>query len=88
MNPGWSKCGDNLCLNETYFPVTTYINNTATFGFSSTDNCCYRLCNKNYHICANNEVGCLLDEDCSTGLFCNTQLDQPRYQQFDLFVTL
>ena len=29
-------------------------------------------------VCGANEVGCLLDEDCSSGLFCNTGLAQPR----------
>ena len=31
-----------------------------------------------YQVCGANEVGCLLDEDCSSGLFCNTGLAQPR----------
>ena len=36
-------------------------------------------------VCGVNEVGCLLDEDCSSGLFCNTGLAQPRcsYKLFD-----
>ena len=31
-----------------------------------------------YQVCGANEVGCLFDEDCSSGLFCNTGLAQPR----------
>ena len=51
VNSGWARCGDNLCLNTQYFPTAEYPNNTAWFGHSSSDNCCYRVCNKNYNRC-------------------------------------
>ena len=77
LNPGWAKCGLGKCLNTTYFPTNTFIFNTPTFGFKATDGCCYRVCNKNYHLCVINEIGCQTDEDCSPGLYCKTNVAQP-----------
>ena len=57
-NSGWARCGDNLCLNTQYFPTAEYPNNTAWFGHSSSDNCCYRVCNKNYNRCGNSMSCC------------------------------
>ena len=76
-NTGWAKCGDNLCLNQQYFPTAKYPNNTATLGFSSSDNCCYRVCNEAYNVCPSGSVGCLHDSDCVAGVFCDTSLPQP-----------
>ena len=96
--PGWARCGDNLCLNSQYFPVSRvgnifsreifqkyfqYPNNTAWFGFSSSDNCCYRYCNKLYRVCSNGEVGCRYDDDCVAGVVCDTSLDQPKCVDID-----
>ena len=81
--PGWARCGDNLCLNSQYFPVSQYPNNTAWFGFSSSDNCCYRYCNKLYRVCSNGEVGCRYDDDCVAGVVCDTDLDQPKCVDID-----
>ena len=46
VNPGWAACGNDLCLNTAYFPTALYPNNTAGHGYSGSDNCCYRKCNK------------------------------------------
>ena len=77
INPGWARCGNDLCLNTQYFPTAQYPNNTAGFGFSSSDNCCYRVCNKDYNRCGNNVAGCRGDEDCADGHYCDTSMDQP-----------
>ena len=37
-----------------------------------------RICVNDIQVCGENVVGCLNVEDCSTGLFCNTGLSQPR----------
>ena len=81
--PGWARCGDNLCLNSQYFPVAQYPNNTAWFGFSSSDNCCHRYCNSLYRVCSNGEVGCSYDSDCVTGVVCDTSLEQPKCVDID-----
>ena len=70
------KCGDNFCLNPTYFPRLEFPRNSETF-FTGSDNCCYRHCNKKYHLCAEGEVGCHKDEDCAVGLYCKKDVDQP-----------
>jgi hypothetical protein len=75
-NPGWAKCGA-ACLNTTYFPTSQFIKNTVTHGFASGDSCCYRVCNKRYNICGNNQVGCWNDEDCAPGLYCKRNVAQP-----------
>ena len=49
IKPGWAKCGNDFCLNAIYFPIAQYPNNSAWFGFSGSDNCCYRVCNKDYY---------------------------------------
>ena len=128
-NPNSSKSGQKnlvVCHLVEFFFLTlntcsSFPNNSLTHGFSPTDNCCHRICNKGYkvsknkeekipktrlmginichwlfvmiifliqiseiyskvmsQVCGVNEVGCLLDEDCSSGLFCNTGLAQPR----------
>ena len=77
LNSGWAKCGIGKCLNRTYFPINTFIFNTQTFGYSAKDGCCYRACNKNYHLCGLNETGCQADEDCLPGLYCKTDVAQP-----------
>ena len=81
--PGWARCGDNLCLNSQYFPLSQYPNNSAWFGFSPSDNCCYRYCNKLYRVCGHGEVGCSYDEDCAVGHHCDTDLDQPTCLETD-----
>ena len=83
QNPGWLKCGDNRCLDQTYFPRNIFTNNTETYQYTSADNCCYRVCNPRYHLCGNNEVGCLTNADCQTGLFCNTIHAQPRCEDIN-----
>ena len=80
---GWSKCGNDLCLNTTYFPMSQYPNNSAWFGFSEFDNCCYRVCNKDYNRCANGVIGCQHHEDCIDGHFCDTLLPQPTCYDVD-----
>ena len=42
-------------------------------GFDGTEKCCHRRCNqaKNDMICDVDEVGCRVDADCKTGLFCD-----------------
>ena len=75
-NPGWLICGDNLCLNPTYFPRNVFIRNSENW-YTSSDNCCYRRCNKRYYLCGQNEVGCLESEDCKTGYHCNKNTAQP-----------
>ena len=77
INSGWARCGNDLCLNTQYFPTAQYPNNTAGFGFSSSDNCCYRVCNKDYNRCGDNVAGCRGDEDCADGHYCDTDMDQP-----------
>ena len=86
-NHGWTKCGNNKCLNSAYFPPQKYPNNSLTFGFKGSDNCCHRVCNKNYNVCPVNTVGCLLDEDCLAGTKCNTLVTQPYCQDIDEFLT-
>ena len=81
-NSGWAKCGAS-CTNTTYFPRNQFINNTATFGFVSSDTCCYRVCNARYNICGNNQVGCLNDADCSPGLYCKRNVAQPYCADID-----
>ena len=76
-NAGWSKCGNDVCLNTGYFPTAKYPNNTLTFGFTSTDNCCHRKCNKLFNVCSANYVGCSHDDDCTTGIYCKTDMAQP-----------
>jgi hypothetical protein len=75
-NPGWALCGAS-CLDQTRFPRTLFINNTETFGFVATDKCCYRICNKRYNVCGNNQIGCWNDEDCGPGLYCKRNVAQP-----------
>jgi len=76
INPGWATCGAS-CLDQTHFPRNIFINNTETFGFVATDKCCYRVCNKRYNICGNNQIGCWNDEDCGPGLYCMKNVAQP-----------
>jgi hypothetical protein len=83
INPGWAKCGLGKCLNTTYFPRDVFIYNTPTHGFHATDGCCYRVCNKNYHICGLNEIGCQDDNDCLQGLYCNINAAQPYCSDVD-----
>ena len=78
LNPGWSKCGVGTCLNKQYFPMALYPNNSIWFGFSFLDNCCHRVCNKDYNTCGINVVGCLNNEDCADGLYCETGKMSPR----------
>ena len=33
-------------MNTAYFPTALFPNNTAGHGYSGSDNCCYRKCNK------------------------------------------
>ncbi len=75
-NSGWAKCGAS-CTNVTYFPRNKFINNTETFGYKTTDKCCYRFCNKRYNVCGINQVGCWNDEDCGPGLYCKRNVAQP-----------
>jgi hypothetical protein len=75
-NPGWAKCGAS-CLDQTRFPRNIFIKNTETFGFLASDKCCYRVCNKRYNICGNNQIGCWEDEDCGPGLYCKRNVAQP-----------
>ena len=77
MISGWARCGNDLCLNSQYFPTALYPNNSAWFGFSSSDNCCYRVCNKDYYRCGHGEVGCRTNADCADGHYCDTAMDQP-----------
>ena len=81
-NPGWAKCGAS-CLNTTYFPRDIFIHNSQTFGFVATDICCYRVCNKRYNVCLNNQIGCWNDEDCSPGLYCKRDVAQPYCTDID-----
>ena len=74
---GWLKCGDNNCLNTTFFPRHIFPGNSETFDFKSDDNCCYKPCNKRYHLCGQNEVGCQDNEDCITGHYCVKSAVQP-----------
>ena len=74
---GFMKCGDNYCLNTVYFPRNIFVRNSETFGFTTTDNCCYKPCNKRYHLCGQNEVGCEGNEDCLPGYYCVTTAAQP-----------
>ena len=83
VNSGWARCGNDLCLNTQYFPTAKYPNNTAWFGHSSSDNCCYRVCNKDYNRCGNNVAGCVSDEDCQDGHYCKTDMDQPTCYELD-----
>ena len=64
-------CGNDNCLDQTYFPRNIFTNNSETYQYSPTDNCCYRPCNKRYHLCGHHEMGCESNEDCQTGLYCN-----------------
>lgn len=82
-NSGWAVCGDNLCLNTQYFPTSQYPNNTAWFGFTPSDNCCHRRCNKDYNRCGDGSVGCLNNEDCTDGHYCKTNMDQPTCYELD-----
>ena len=75
-NPGWLVCGNDRCLDKTYFPRNVYVNNSETF-LTATDNCCYRRCNKAYYLCGQNEVGCLKDDDCHSGYHCYQDTSQP-----------
>ena len=75
-NSGWLLCGNDRCLDKTYFPRNVFINNSETY-FSSSDNCCYRRCNKAYYLCGQNEVGCLGDDDCHVGYYCHQDTAQP-----------
>ena len=36
-----------------------------------------------YNVCGHGAVGCAEDEDCSTGLYCNTGLAQPACQDYN-----
>ena len=74
---GFLKCGNDLCLNTIYFPRNIFVRNSETFGFTGTDNCCYKPCNKRYHLCGQNEVGCQGNEDCLPGYYCVTTAAQP-----------
>ena len=83
INPGWAKCGNDLCLNTQYFPLAQYPNNTAFFGFVSSDNCCHRICNKDYNRCSAGVTGCLNHEDCIDGHYCKTEMDKPTCYDID-----
>ena len=74
---GILKCGDNSCLNTDYFPRNIFVRNSETFGFTTTDNCCYKPCNKRYHLCGQDEVGCEDNEDCLPGYYCVKSAAQP-----------
>jgi len=74
---GWLKCGNDNCLNTNYFPRHIFPGNSETFEFTSTNNCCYRPCNKRYHLCGQNEVGCQDNEDCIPGHYCVTSAAKP-----------
>ena len=63
--------------------MAQFPNNTAWFGFSSSDNCCHRYCNSLYRVCSNGEVGCSYDTDCVTGVVCDTSLEQPKCVDID-----
>ena len=76
-NQGNLKCGDNTCLNTTIFPRNMFTRNSETFGFTTTDNCCYGPCDKRYHLCGQNEVGCDDDEDCLPEYYCDKSSGQP-----------
>ncbi|XP_023348690.1 latent-transforming growth factor beta-binding protein 1-like [Eurytemora carolleeae] len=76
QNPGLLKCGNDLCIHSTYFPSHLFPEHSLTF-YQATDNCCYRVCNKRYRVCGHNEVGCLNDDDCATGLYCKKDVVQP-----------
>ena len=85
-SPGWLVCGNDAYTDNNYFPLSDYnnlvIDNSAapvTGNYFSTDNCCGRRCHSRYHLCGDQEVGCLRDDDCQPGLFCNTDLEQPRW---------
>ena len=94
-NDGWSKCGDDLCMDRVYFPLDSFPNNTelasdqilpanggnVLTGFFPTDNCCYRVCNSRYNLCGLNEVGCSITEDCARGFVCNTSRPQPKCEK-------
>lgn len=77
IKPGWAKCGNDLCLNTQYFPTAKYPNNSAWFGFTGSDNCCYRVCNKDYYRCGNGIAGCKTNEDCNDGHYCDTDMPLP-----------
>lgn len=75
-NPGWQICGNDRCLDQTYFPRNVFINNSETYLLPS-DNCCHRRCNKAYYTCGEGEVGCLTDDDCHNGFYCYQNTAQP-----------
>ena len=83
INSGWAKCGNDMCLNTQYFPTAQYPNNSDWFGFSPYDNCCYRVCNKDYNRCGDNVVGCKYNEDCIDGHYCDTEVTQPTCRELN-----
>ena len=83
QNPGWLKCGDNLCLDQTYFPRNIFTNNSETYMYSTSDNCCYRPCSSRYNLCSEGEIGCLFDNDCEAGHYCKKDVPQPFCTEID-----
>ena len=60
------------CLDRATFPADKFPNNSITMGFDGTEKCCDRRCNQaDDRICNVDEVGCRVDADCKTGLFCD-----------------
>ena len=42
--------------------------------YVNADDCCNRRCHKDYYLCKAGEIGCVYDNDCDMGLFCNKTL--------------
>ncbi len=66
----WLNCGDNNCKDQHYFPQEQFFWNYIVDIFSDSDNCCYRPCRPQAK-CDVNVYGCLQDDDCQDGLYCD-----------------
>ena len=83
QNPGWLKCGDDMCLDQTYFPRNIFTNNSETYLYNTSDNCCYRPCSSRYKLCSEGEIGCLTNGDCVAGHYCKKDAAQPYCTDID-----
>ena len=66
----WLSCGDNNCKDQHYFPQEKFFWNYIVDIYSDSDNCCYRMCRPEAK-CDVNVYGCLHDDDCQDGLYCD-----------------
>ena len=67
----FNVCQNDICRNTNVFPSSDYPNHATLY--IGSDDCCTRRCHWAYRTCSYGQIGCLNDEDCAAGLYCNKQ---------------